>query len=176
MSIEVILNEPIEGLGAEADIVKVKSGFARNHLFPTQKAAMATAASKRQIEELRKKRAEREARELNEAQELAGKLAKVTLTFQMQTAEGTRVFGSVTAQDIVTRLEEMKITLDKRKLGLHQPIKTIGETVINASLGHDVHASFKVILEAPIEEKAAAPERKKRFPRAEEAETSDSEE
>jgi len=107
MPIEVILKQPVEGLGAEADIVKVKPGYARNFLIPRNIAAVATSASKRQIEELRRKRAEREAQEMNLAQEFAGKLNKATLTFQMQTGGESKVFDSVTTQDIVTRLKEM---------------------------------------------------------------------
>src|SRR5271169_4214461 len=81
MPVEVILKTKIEGLGSEADIVSVKPGYARNFLIPKDFAAPATLATKRQIEELKRKRAEREAAEMNEAQELAGKLGKLKLVF-----------------------------------------------------------------------------------------------
>lgn len=150
MAIEVILKKPVHNLGAEADIVKVKPGFARNYLFPNDIASTATSASKKQVEELKKKRAEREAQELNEAQELAGKLSKLTVTFQMQTGASSKVFGSVTSNDIVKRLEEMGHTLDKKKLGLSHPIKTLGEHTLEINLGHDIHTKLKIVLDAPV--------------------------
>src|SRR5271168_643519 len=84
MPVEVILKTKIEGLGSEADIVSVKPGYARNFLIPKDFAAPATNATKRQVEELRRKRAEREASELNSAQELAGKLGKLKLVFTLE--------------------------------------------------------------------------------------------
>jgi len=86
MPIEVILKQPVPGLGAEADIVKVKAGYARNYLIPRDIASQATAASKKEIESLQKRRAEREASELKKAETLASALSKVTITFQMETA------------------------------------------------------------------------------------------
>ncbi|MFZ5806785.1 MAG: 50S ribosomal protein L9 [Verrucomicrobiota bacterium] len=150
MAIEVILKKPVSNLGAEADIVKVKPGYARNYLFPQDIAVMATSASKRQIEELKKKRAEREAQELNEAEETATKLAKLTLTFQMQTGGEERVFGSVTAQDIIARLEEMGHKIDKKKLGLPHPLKTLGDHVLNVNFGHGIQTKLKIVLAAPM--------------------------
>jgi large subunit ribosomal protein L9 len=149
MAIEVILKKPVSHLGAEADIVKVKPGYARNFLFPQDIAVMATSASKRQIEELKKKRAEREAQELNEAETLSVKLAKLTLTFQMQTGGEEKVFGSVTAQDIIARLEEADYKLDKKKLGLPHPLKTLGDHILNINLGHGIQTKLKVVLSAP---------------------------
>jgi large subunit ribosomal protein L9 len=159
-AIEVILKQPVPGLGAEADLVRVKAGYARNYLIPQQIAVNATSASKRQIEELKKKRAEREAEELNVAQELSTKLGKMTLTFQMQTSgrpvEGqAKVFGSVTAQDIVDRLKEQGVELEKKKLGLAHPLKALGETVLTVQLGHGVQGKLKIVLEAPKAEEAA---------------------
>lgn len=148
MSIEVILKKPVQGLGAEADIVKVKAGYARNYLIPNNIASQATAASKKEIEALKKRRAEREADELQKAEALAAALNKVTITFQMESAEGSgKLFGSVTSQDIADRLAAMGHELDRKKIQLDRPLKEVGETTITVNLGMEVTASFKVVLE-----------------------------
>jgi len=148
MPIEVILKKPVQGLGAEADIVKVKAGYARNYLIPNNIAAQATAASKKEIEALQKRRAEREADELQKAEKLAADLNKVTITFQMESAEGSgKLFGSVTSQDISERLTTMGHELDRKKIQLDRPLKEVGESTITANLGMEVTASFKVVLE-----------------------------
>jgi large subunit ribosomal protein L9 len=156
MPIEVILKKPIQGLGSESDIVKVKPGYARNYLLPRDLAVQATGASRKQIENLKRQRAEREASELNAAQELAGRLSKITLTFQMQSSDGEvrKVFGSVTASEIVERLASQNIVVDKRQLELPRALKDLGEHQITAKLDQGVEAKFAVILVNP---EAAAP-------------------
>src|ERR1051325_5936225 len=113
-STEVILVENVPGLGAEADVVKVRRGYARNYLLPHHKAYEVTPAALRQIDNLKKKRAEREARELNDAEEVARRINKLHLIFALATGETGKAFGSVTAQDIVTRLKnEIGTELDR---------------------------------------------------------------
>src|SRR5277367_217277 len=97
---EVILIENIPGLGAEADVVKVKNGYARNFLIPTGKAYEVTPAALRKLNQLKAKRAEREARELNEAEELARRINKLKITLVLETGESGKAFGSITASDI----------------------------------------------------------------------------
>src|ERR1043166_9709529 len=104
-STEVILTENVPGLGAEADVVKVRRGYARNYLLPQGKAYEVTPASMRQLDNLKKKRAEREARELNDAEELSRRIGKFNVTFTLATGETGKAFGSITAQDIVNRLK-----------------------------------------------------------------------
>src|SRR5438067_12286628 len=96
---EVILIENIPGLGAEADVVKVKAGFARNFLVPQGKAYEVTPATMKKLNTLKVKRAEREAREMNESEELARRNNKLRLTFTLETGEGCKAFGSLPAQD-----------------------------------------------------------------------------
>jgi large subunit ribosomal protein L9 len=149
MSIEVILNQPVPGLGAEADIVKVKSGYARNYLLPNKIATRATAASKKEIELLEKKRAEREAAELQSAEELAAALNKATVTFQMESAEETgKLFGSVTSSDIAERLATMGHEVDRKKIQLDRPLKELGEQDVSVQLGSGITATVKVVLAA----------------------------
>jgi len=143
-SSEIILTENVPGLGAEADVVKVRRGYARNYLLPRGKAYEVTAASLRQLDNLKKKRAEREARELNEAEELARRIGKLRITFTLATGETGKAFGSITAQDIVNRLKnEVGHEIDRHKIVLDRAIKDTGEHEVAIKLHHDVTAQFK---------------------------------
>ena len=93
---QIILKENVPGLGAEADIVKVSKGFARNHLIPTGKAYEVTASNLKRLNHLKSQRAEREARELNEAEDFSRKIGKLKLEFTLETGETGKAFGSVT--------------------------------------------------------------------------------
>src|SRR5207244_427474 len=105
-STEVILTENVPGLGAEADVVKVRRGYARNFLLPTGKAYEVTPGALRQLDALKAKRAEREARELNEAEDLARRIGKLKVTFTLQTGGTGKAFGSITAHDLAGRLKQ----------------------------------------------------------------------
>ncbi|MEM9398611.1 MAG: 50S ribosomal protein L9 [Verrucomicrobiota bacterium] len=153
MAMELILKKHIPGLGAEADIVKVKPGYARNFLIPRDYATVATGATKKLVEDLKRKRAEREAEELNRANDLAGKLGKVTLTFQMKSSTDEKVFGSVTAKDIIERLKDMDIQLERKRIKLGQPLKEKGEHKVDIDLGSGVHSSIKVVVDVTSEDK-----------------------
>ena len=143
-STEIILTENIPGLGAEADVVKVRRGYARNYLLPRGKAYEVTAASLRQLDNLKKKRAEREARELNEAEELSRRIGKLSVTFTLATGETGKAFGSITAQDIVNRLKtDLSLEIDRHRIVLERPIKDTGEHEVPIKLHHDVTAHFK---------------------------------
>lgn len=163
---EVILTDNVPGLGAEADVVKVRRGYARNYLLPQGKAYEVTPAALRQLDNLKKKRAEREARELNEAEEIARKIGKAHLTFTLATGESGKAFGSITAQDIVNRMKnELGLEIDRHKVVLERPIKDTGEHEVAIKLHHDVTAEFKFVVksaEAPKPEAAEHPEKKRR--------------
>src|SRR5207253_10141707 len=163
---EVILTDNVPGLGAEADVVKVRRGYARNYLLPRGKAYEVTPAALRQLDTLKKKRAEREAGELNEAEELSRKIGKARLTFILATGESGKAFGSVTAQDIAHRMKnELGLEIDRHKIALERPIKDTGEHEVGIKLHHDVMAQFKFIVKSAEEPKAEAaeqPEKKHR--------------
>jgi large subunit ribosomal protein L9 len=160
MPLEVILKKPITGLGCEADIVKVKAGYARNYLLPNDLALPATAAGKKQIEDLKKRRAAREAEELNAAEALATNLSKSTLTFQVETSDKSgKVFGSITTQDIEERLGAMGIQLDRKKIHLERPLKEVGEFTLPVQLPMGVKASLRVVLERKKLEEPEAKEK-----------------
>src|SRR5438477_9569897 len=162
---EVILTDNVPGLGAEADVVKARRGYARNYLLPQGKAYEVTPAALRQLDNLKKKRAEREGRELNDAEELSRKIGKAHLVFTLATGESGKAFGSITAQDIVHRMKnELGIEIDRHKLTLERPIKDTGEHEVGIKLHHDVIAQFKFDVksaEAKTEEAAADQTEKK---------------
>ena len=142
-STEIILTENIPGLGAEADVVKVRRGYARNYLLPQGKAFELTKQSLRQLDNLRAKRAAREATELNEAEEIARRINKLRVTFTLDTGETGKAFGSITAQDLVKRLKnELGHEIDRHRVVLEHPLKTTGEHEVPIKLHHDVTAKF----------------------------------
>jgi large subunit ribosomal protein L9 len=146
---EVILTHNVIGLGAESDNVKVAAGYARNYLFPQGLAIPLTSANKRQIEALQKRRVDREAKELNTMTELASTLNKLTLVLHVKTGEDGKMFGSVTAGTIVDELRhQYDAQLDKRKVQLAHPIKTLGEHEVPLHLHHDVNCTLKVKVES----------------------------
>jgi large subunit ribosomal protein L9 len=159
----LILTENVPGLGAEADVVKVRRGYARNYLLPRGKAYELTPAALRQLDTLKKKRADREARELNEAEELARRIGKFHVTFMLATGETGKAFGSVTAQDIANRMKnELGVEIDRHKILLERHIKDTGEHQVQIKLHHDVTATFafnvkSAAAEAPKAEEAEAP-------------------
>src|ERR1700720_4936586 len=168
---ELILTENVPGLGAEADVVKVRRGYARNYLLPGGKAHEVTPGALRQIDALKQKRAEREARELNEAEELARRIGKARFVFTLETGETGKAFGSVTAQDIVNRLKnEIGAEIDRHKIVLERPIKDTGEHEVAIKLHHDETAQFKFHVKSAeqsrergaVEAEAEQPEKKHR--------------
>src|SRR5260221_14131654 len=146
---EVILVHNIIGLGAESDQVKVAAGYARNYLFPQHLAVPLTSANKRQIEALRRRRAEREAHEFNTMSELARGISKLTAVIKVKTGEDGKMFGAVTSGTIADELKhQFDITLEKRKIHLEHPIKTLGEHDVELRLHAEVHSALKVRAES----------------------------
>jgi large subunit ribosomal protein L9 len=146
---EVILTHNIVGLGAESDHVKVAAGYARNYLFPQGLAIPLTGANKRRIEALRQRRAEREAHEFNSMSELAKGVSKLIAVVTVKTGEDGKMFGSVTAGTIADQLKhQFDISLDKKKIHLEHPIKTLGEHEVELRLHADVTSTLKVRVES----------------------------
>jgi large subunit ribosomal protein L9 len=150
---EVLLVKPVEGLGGEGDQVKVRAGYARNFLLPRKIAVPLTGANRKQVDALKKRRAEREQDELTRAQDLSKKLDKTSLAFAVKTGEGGRMFGAITANDIHEKLAASGIELDKKKIHLFTPVKTIGKHTVKVKLHADVtvELAFDVVSENPIE-------------------------
>jgi len=158
---EVLLVKPVDNLGGEGDQVKVRAGYARNFLLPSGMALPVTKANRKQVEALKKRRAEREAHELSGAQELAKKLEKTSLAFAVMTGEGGKMFGAITAGDLYDKLVGAGIAIDRKRIQLHTPVKALGKHTVKVKLHADitVELPFDVVSENPIvpsaEEKAA---------------------
>lgn len=174
MKTEVILTHNIVGLGAESDQVKVAPGFARNYLFPQRLAIPVTQANRRHLEALKRKRAEREAHEFNTMTELAKGVQKLICVIKVKTGEDGKLFGSVTSGMIADELKhQFDITLDKKKIHLEHPIKTLGEYEIDLHLHSDVKSTLKVQVQsltpitAPAEAAPAAKTEEPKKPRTE---------
>jgi large subunit ribosomal protein L9 len=158
--LEIILTSNIVGLGGESDHVKVAAGYARNYLFPQRLAIPLTHANKRRIEALKQRRAEREAHEFNTMSELAKGVGKLVCVVQVKTGDDGKMFGSVTAGSIADQLKhQFDISLDKRKIHLDHPIRTLGEHEVELRLHQDVTAKLKVRVESttPLPAPAEAP-------------------
>ena len=149
---DILLIKPVDGLGGEGDQVKVRAGYARNYLLPRGIAVPLTGANRKQVEALKKRRALREAQELTGAQELAGKLEKTALAFAVKTGEGGRMFGAITATDIHDKLTAAGLVIEKRRVLLHTPVKTIGKHTVKVKLHPEitVELNFDVVSENPI--------------------------
>jgi large subunit ribosomal protein L9 len=150
---EVLLVKPVEGLGGEGDQVKVRAGYARNFLLPRKIAVSLSASNKKRIDSLKKHRAEREQTELTGAQDVAKKLEKTSLAFAVKTGEGGKMFGAITSQDIYDKLHAAGLEIDKKKIHLFSPIKTLGKHTVKVKLHPDVSVEvpFDVVSENPIE-------------------------
>lgn len=152
---EVILREKIDGLGSEADVVKVRSGYARNFLVPQGKAFEATKANLRHVEALKTARAKREAEELSGAQELATKISKLRPKFTLEVGESGKAFGSVTSIDIHKELEAAGIEIDRTAIELDKPIKKSGKSDVTISLHPEISTTLTVNVEANTKESDA---------------------
>ena len=150
---EVLLLKPVEDLGAEGDQVKVRAGYARNFLLPQGKALPLTQSNRKQVDALKRARAIRESKELDGAQELARKLEKTAIAIAVKTGEGGKLFGAVTANDLHDKLVAAGVTIEKRRIHLGQPVKTLGKHEVKIKLHADVTVdlSFEVVSENPIE-------------------------
>ncbi len=143
----VILATKIEGLGCEADLVSVKAGYGRNYLIPQGLAYEATPANRRFINMLQKKRAEREAAELANFQEIAKKIAGVELQLTLESSEKGKVFGAITNQQIADALSARGIDIDRHCLDLEKPLRKAGDYEVPAKLHPQVTAIVKIHLE-----------------------------
>ncbi len=137
MPIEVILKEHVENLGRRGEIVKVADGYARNFLLPRKLALAVTEENKRQIERERAKAEAREAVELKDAQALAARLEAADVSIARRVGEHDTLYGSVTTADIADALAALGLTIDRRKIQLPDPLKTLGEHAVPVKLHRD---------------------------------------
>ena len=152
---KLILKENVDNLGHIGDIVKVAPGYARNYLLPKKLAMQATTANKAVIEQMKASAARRSAAEKIVAEELAAKLAPVVLSFTRKSGEEGHLFGSVTSADIAAELAIKGFEIDRRKVVLAEPIKSLGEKSIGIKLHREVIAQIKVLVVAEAGEEVA---------------------
>ncbi|MBA2733160.1 MAG: 50S ribosomal protein L9 [Acidobacteria bacterium] len=141
----VLLREDIDDLGARGEIVKVKAGYARNYLLPRKLAVQATATNVKQIEQERGALLKKEAKEKGTAEEQAGKMKSLRLTFTRKVGEHGILYGSVTSMDIAEALKESGYEIDRRRITLRDAIKEIGDFTVPVRLHREV------MVEIPVE-------------------------
>ncbi len=146
---QVILLKDVKGVGKAGQVAKVSDGYARNLLFPKKLAMEASEANMKVLEKKRASIEAQRAMDLQVAQELKGKLEDCTLMLRAKAGDGGRLFGAITSKDIAEALEKQyMIALDKKKIELPQPIKTVGEHEVELKLFTGVSARLKVSVEA----------------------------
>jgi len=153
----LLLVKPVDNLGNEGEQVKVRAGFARNYLLPRGIAIPVTRANRKQIEVLKARSEARRKLELEAAYEKAAKLAAVKVAIAVKTGPGGKVFGAVTATDLIARIKEEGIALEKKQVSLHTPVRSLGKHTTRIRLHADVVVDFEfeVVSENPIEEAVA---------------------
>ena len=154
---EVILKEDVLKLGHRGDVVKVADGYGRNYLLPEKLAIEATAANKAVIEQMKASAVRKSAKEKVTAEDLAATLNAVELVFERKVGEHDHLFGSVTSADIAKELEAKGFTVDRRKIALDDPLKSLGEYHVPVKLHREVTAHVKVTVKGDQPEVEAVP-------------------
>jgi large subunit ribosomal protein L9 len=156
---EVILKEDVASLGHRGDVVKVADGYGRNFLLPRKLALQATLENKAVVEQMKTAAARRSATEKAQAEVLVGKLESLALSFTRKAGETGQLFGSVTSADVAAGLESKGFEVDRRKIQLPEPLKTVGDFNVAIKLHREVtaHVKVKVLAEAGEETPAAEP-------------------
>lgn len=141
---EVILSQDVQTVGKIGDVVKVKSGFARNYLLPNKLAYPATAANLKRIEIEKVKKVESDRKAKGAAQELAEKLSKVSCTVTVEVNDLDRLYGAVTEVEIVRALEQEGYSIDKKSIVLEKPIEELGIFDVGIKLHSEVTAKIRL--------------------------------
>jgi len=154
---EVILKEDVNKLGHRGDVVKVADGYGRNYLLPQKLAIEATAANKVVIDQMKASAVRKSAKEKVSAEDLAATLDAVELVFERKVGDHEHLFGSVTSADIAHELEAKGFTVDRRKISLDEPLKSLGEYHVPVKLHREVTSHVKVTVKSDAPEEVAAP-------------------
>jgi len=144
---EVILKEDVAKLGSRGDVVKVAEGYGRNFLLPRKLAIEANEGNKAVIAQMKAAAVRRSAKEKAQAEELAKQFDGVSVTFTRKSGEHDQLFGSVTSSDLAEALAKKGFNVDRRKIQLHEPLKSIGEFDVPIRLHRDVTSRVKVVVE-----------------------------
>jgi large subunit ribosomal protein L9 len=154
---EVILKEDINKLGHRGDVVKVAEGYGRNYLIPRKLAIEATPGNKAVIEQMKAAAVRKTAKEKGSAEELGKQLAGVVVEFTRKSGEHDQLFGSVTSSDLAQALEGKGFNIDRRKILLDVPLKTVGEFDVPVKLHREVTVNIKAVVKKEAAEEAAVP-------------------
>jgi large subunit ribosomal protein L9 len=149
---ELILKEDVPKLGSKGDVVKVAAGFGRNYLLPQKLAILANKGNKAVIEQMKAAGVRRSAKEKVQAEELAKQFDGLSVSFTRKSGENDQLFGSVTSGDMAEALAKKSFDLDRRKIQLHEPLKTLGEFMVPVKLHKDVTVHLKVVIEKEASE------------------------
>ena len=144
---EVILKEDVAKLGSRGDVVKVADGFGRNYLLPRKLAIEASSGNKKVIEQMKAAAVRRSAKEKAQAEELSKQFDGLSVSFARRSGEHDQLFGSVTSGDVAEALSKKGFEIDRRKIQLHEPLKTLGEFTVPLKLHKDVTTHLKVVIE-----------------------------
>jgi large subunit ribosomal protein L9 len=145
---KVILLQDVKGQGKAGEIKEVSEGYARNFLFPKGLAKEANAANLNALEAKKAHEQKKAQQQLEEAKKLAAILNETTVTIVAKVGEGGKIFGAITAKQIAEALEKQKLVVDKRKIHLDEPIRSLGTTVVPVKLHPEVTASLRVHIQA----------------------------
>jgi large subunit ribosomal protein L9 len=152
---EVILKEDVAKLGNRGEVVKVAEGYGRNFLLPKKLAIEATVANKTVVEQMKAAAVRRSAKEKTEAEALSKQFEGLEVKFLRKSGEADQLFGSVTAGDIADALEKKSFHIDRRKIQLHEPLKTVGEFTVPIKLHKEVTTHLKVVVDKEAKEAVA---------------------
>ena len=155
---EVILKQDVEKLGHRGDVVSVADGYGRNYLLPRKFAMEATAANKAVIEQMKQSAIRKSAKEKVEAEAVAAKMNEVVLTFERKTGGEGQLFGSVTSSDIAQALETQGFEIERRRIHLDEPLRTVGEFHVPVRLHREVTVHVQVNVKSDQPEPTAPPE------------------
>jgi large subunit ribosomal protein L9 len=144
---EVILKEDVTSLGSRGDVVKVAEGYGRNYLLPRKLAIRASEGNKAVIEQMKAAAVRRSAKEKSGAEALAKQFDGLSVTFTRRAGEQDQLFGSVTSGDIADALTKKGFDIDRRKIQVHEPLKSLGEFDVPVRLHKDVTTHLKVVIE-----------------------------
>ena len=155
---EVILKQDVEKLGHRGDVVNVADGYGRNYLLPRKFAMEATTANKSVIEQMKQSAIRKSAKEKAEAETVAAKMNAVVLTFERKTGGEGQLFGSVTSADIAQALEAQGFDIERRRINLDEPLRTVGEYHVPIRLHREVTVHVQVNVKSDQPEPAPQPE------------------
>jgi large subunit ribosomal protein L9 len=144
---EVILKEDVDKLGSRGDVVKVADGYGRNYLLPHKLAIEATKTNRAVIEQMKAAAVRRSARDKADAEALSTQFNNLTLSFQRRSGEHDQLFGSVTSSDLAAEMEKKGFNVDRRKIQLHESLKSLGEFTVPVRLHREVTAHVRVVIE-----------------------------